>query len=95
MGITKEEENQFMAEFERTGALEHAVVFLNLADDPAVERIITPRLALTTAEYLAFELDYHVLVILTDMTNTVKHSARLVLHVKSTWTSWISGLHVH
>ncbi|KAF5078778.1 V-type ATP synthase beta chain [anaerobic digester metagenome] len=69
MGITKEEENQFMAEFERTGALEHAVVFLNLADDPAVERIITPRLALTTAEYLAFELDYHVLVILTDMTN--------------------------
>jgi len=69
MGITKEEENQFMADFERTGALEHAVVFLNLADDPAVERIITPRLALTTAEYLAFELDYHVLVILTDMTN--------------------------
>ena len=69
MGITKEEENQFMAEFERTGALGHAVVFLNLADDPAVERIITPRLALTTAEYLAFELDYHVLVILTDMTN--------------------------
>jgi len=69
MGITKEEENQFMADFERTGALEHAVVFLNLADDPAVERIITPRLALTTAEYLAFDLDYHVLVILTDMTN--------------------------
>jgi V/A-type H+-transporting ATPase subunit B len=69
MGITKEEENQFMAEFERTGALEHAVVFLNLADDPAVERIITPRLALTTAEYLAFDLGYHVLVILTDMTN--------------------------
>jgi V/A-type H+-transporting ATPase subunit B len=69
MGITKEEENQFMADFERTGALEHAIVFLNLADDPAVERIITPRLALTTAEYLAFELDYHVLVILTDMTN--------------------------
>ncbi len=69
MGITKEEENQFMADFERTGALEHAVVFLNLADDPAVERFITPRLALTTAEYLAFELGFHVLVILTDMTN--------------------------
>jgi len=69
MGITKEEENQFMADFERTGALGHAVVFLNLADDPAVERIITPRLALTTAEYLAFDLGYHVLVILTDMTN--------------------------
>ena len=69
MGITKEEANHFMADFERTGALERAVVFLNLADDPAVERIITPRLALTTAEYLAFTLGMHVLVILTDMTN--------------------------
>jgi V/A-type H+-transporting ATPase subunit B len=69
MGITKEEANYFMQDFERTGALEHAVVFLNLADDPAVERIITPRLALTTAEYLAFDLGMHVLVILTDMTN--------------------------
>ncbi|MDD1660609.1 MAG: V-type ATP synthase subunit B, partial [Methanomicrobiales archaeon] len=69
MGITKEEANHFMADFERTGALERAVVFLNLADDPAVERIITPRLALTTAEYLAFDLGMHVLVILTDMTN--------------------------
>jgi V/A-type H+-transporting ATPase subunit B len=69
MGITKEEANAFMQDFERTGALERAVVFLNLADDPAVERIITPRLALTTAEYLAFELGMHVLVILTDMTN--------------------------
>ncbi|WP_067046481.1 ATP synthase subunit B [Methanofollis ethanolicus] len=69
MGITKEEANHFMADFERTGALERAVVFLNLADDPAVERIITPRLALTTAEYLAYEVGYHVLVILTDMTN--------------------------
>jgi V/A-type H+-transporting ATPase subunit B len=69
MGITKEEANHFMADFERTGALERAVVLLNLADDPAVERIITPRLALTTAEFLAFELGMHVLVILTDMTN--------------------------
>jgi V/A-type H+/Na+-transporting ATPase subunit B len=69
MGITKEEANYFMKDFERTGALERAVVFPNLADDPAVERIITPRLALTTAEYLAFELGMHVLVILTDMTN--------------------------
>jgi V/A-type H+-transporting ATPase subunit B len=69
MGITREEANHFMADFEKTGALERAVVFLNLADDPAVERIITPRLALTTAEYLAFDLGYHVLVILTDMTN--------------------------
>ncbi len=69
MGITHEEADHFMEDFERTGALQRAVVFLNLADDAAIERIITPRLALTTAEYLAFELDMHVLVILTDMTN--------------------------
>lgn len=69
MGITAEEANEFMEDFERTGALERSVVFMNLADDPAVERTITPRLVLTTAEYLAFEKGYHVLVILTDMTN--------------------------
>jgi len=69
MGITAEEANEFMDDFERTGALERSVVFMNLADDPAVERTITPRLALTTAEYLAFEHGYHTLVILTDMTN--------------------------
>ncbi len=69
MGITQEEANEFMDDFERTGALERSVVFMNLADDPAVERTVTPRMALTTAEYLAFEKDYHVLVILTDMTN--------------------------
>jgi len=69
MGITAEEANEFMDDFERTGALERSVVFTNLADDPAVERTITPRLVLTTAEYLAFDKGYHVLVILTDMTN--------------------------
>lgn len=69
MGITAEEAQAFMADFERTGALKRAVVFMNLADDPAIERMITPKLALTTAEYLAFELDMHVLVILTDITN--------------------------
>ncbi|ACV11614.1 H+transporting two-sector ATPase alpha/beta subunit central region [Halorhabdus utahensis DSM 12940] len=69
MGITAEEANEFMDDFERTGALERSVVFMNLADDPAVERTITPRLALTTAEYLAFEKGYHVLTIMTDMTN--------------------------
>jgi V/A-type H+-transporting ATPase subunit B len=69
MGITAEEANEFMDDFERTGALERSVVFMNLADDPAVERTVTPRLALTTAEYLAFDKGYHVLVILTDMTN--------------------------
>ena len=69
MGITDEEAQYFMADFERTGALSRAAVFMNLASDPAVERLITPRMALTTAEYLAFEKGYDVLVILTDMTN--------------------------
>jgi len=69
MGITHEEANFFMNEFEQTGALERLTVFMNLADDPAIERIMTPKMALTTAEYLAFEKGMHVLVILTDITN--------------------------
>ncbi|HWH07801.1 MAG TPA: V-type ATP synthase subunit B [Candidatus Thermoplasmatota archaeon] len=69
MGITNEEYQAFRKDFERTGALSKAVLFVNLADDPAIERIVTPRMALTAAEYLAYEHDYHVLVILTDMTN--------------------------
>jgi len=69
MGITFEEANFFIADFRRTGAIERAVLFINLADDPAIERISTPRVALTCAEYLAFEKDMHVLVILTDVTN--------------------------
>ena len=69
MGITFEEAQYFQEEFTRTGAIERAVLFLNLADDPAIERISTPRMALTTAEYLAFDKGMHVLVILTDMTN--------------------------
>ncbi len=69
IGITHEEASYFIRDFERTGALENAVLFLNLADDPSIERLITPRMALTTAEYLAFEQDMHVLVIITDMTN--------------------------
>ena len=69
MGITHEESNFFIRDFERTGAIERIVAFINLADNPAIERIITPKMALTTAEYLAFECDMHVLVILTDMTN--------------------------
>lgn len=69
MGITFEEASFFMEDFRRTGALERTVMFVNLADDPAIERIATPRLALTCAEYLAFEHDMHVLVILTDLTN--------------------------
>ncbi|MFP4058388.1 MAG: V-type ATP synthase subunit B [Candidatus Brocadiia bacterium] len=69
MGITFEEANYFLEDFRRTGALVRACVFINLADDPIIERIATPRVALTAAEYLAFELGMHVLVILTDMTN--------------------------
>jgi V/A-type H+-transporting ATPase subunit B len=69
MGITYEEASFFMKDFERTGALERVTAFLNLADDPAIERIITPRMALTAAEYLAYDHDMQILVILTDMTN--------------------------
>ena len=69
MGITHEEANFFMKDFERTGALERVTVFMNLADDPAIERILTPKMALTTAEYFAFEKNMHVLVILTDLSN--------------------------
>ncbi|NNN17503.1 MAG: V-type ATP synthase subunit B [Thermoplasmata archaeon] len=69
MGITSEEANYFLREFESTGALERAVVFLNLSSDPSMERVVTPRMALTTAEFLAYERDMHILVVLTDMTN--------------------------
>ncbi len=69
IGITFEESEFFIQDFRRTGALERTVLFTNLANDPAVERIATPRMALTAAEYLAFEKNMHVLVILTDITN--------------------------
>ena len=69
IGITFEESEYFVSEFRRTGAIDRTVLFTNLADDPAVERIATPRMALTAAEYLAFEKGMHVLVILTDITN--------------------------
>ena len=69
IGITFEESDFFVQEFRRTGAIDRTVLFTNLANDPAVERIATPRMALTAAEYLAFEKDMHVLVILTDITN--------------------------
>ena len=68
IGITYEEAEFFMNDFRETGAIDRSVVFINLADDPAIERIATPRMALTAAEYLAFEKDMHVLVIMTDMT---------------------------
>lgn len=69
VGITFEEADFFMTDFRESGAIDRTVMFLNLANDPAVERISTPRMALTAAEYLAFEKDMHVLVIITDITN--------------------------
>ncbi len=69
MGITYEESEFFISDFRKTGAIDRTVMFLNLANDPAVERINTPRMAMTAAEYLAFECDMHVLVIMTDITN--------------------------
>ncbi len=69
MGITFEEAEFFVADFRRTGAIERTVVFVNLADDPPIERIALPRMALTAAEYFAFEKDMHVLVIMIDITN--------------------------
>lgn len=69
MGITFEEADYFISDFRRTGAIDRSVLFVNLANDPVIERIATPRMALTTAEYLAFERGMHVLVIITDMTN--------------------------
>lgn len=69
IGITFEEANFFINDFKKSGAIERSVLFMNLANDPAIERIATPRMAITCAEYLAYELGMHVLVILTDITN--------------------------
>lgn len=69
MGITFEEAQYFIDDLTKTGAIDRSVLFMNLADDPAIERLATPKMALTCAEYLAFELDMHVLVLMTDMTN--------------------------
>lgn len=69
IGITFEEAEYFMEDFRQTGAIDRSVLFMNLANDPAIERIATPRMALTAAEYLAYEKGMHVLVIMTDMTN--------------------------
>jgi V-type H+-transporting ATPase subunit B len=69
MGVNMETARFFRNDFQETGAMERTTLFLNLANDPTIERIITPRLALTTAEYLAYERELHVLVILTDMTS--------------------------
>ena len=69
VGITFEEADYFVSDFKRSGAIERSILFTNLANDPAIERIATPRMAITAAEYLAYELGMHVLVIITDITN--------------------------
>jgi V/A-type H+/Na+-transporting ATPase subunit B len=96
IGITYDDAEYFISEFRKTGAMKRTVAFINLADDPSIERIITPRLALTTAEYLAYERGMHVLVILNDMTNYAEASERAVKRKGgSPWKKRISRLHVH
>ena len=82
IGITFEEAQFFVDDFTKTGAIDRTVLFMNLANDPAIERIATPRMALTTAEYLAYEKGMHVLVIMTDITNYVKHYVKFQLQEK-------------
>lgn len=79
IGITFEEADFFASDFRRTGAIDRTVMFMNLANDPAVERIATPRMALTAAEYLAFDLGMHVLVIMTDITNYAEADRKSVV----------------
>jgi V/A-type H+-transporting ATPase subunit B len=96
MGITFEEAQFFIDDFTRTGAIDRTVMFMNLADDPAIERITTPRVALTCAEYLAFEKDMHVLVILTDMTNYAEAlRGNICSQKRSTGKTWLSGIFVY
>ena len=82
IGITSEEANFFIKQFEESGSLERTALFLNLSSDPSMERILTPRLALTTAEFLAYEREQHVLVIMTDMTNYCEALRKFLQHVK-------------
>lgn len=76
VGITYEEADYFIRDFKKTGAIERTILFTNLANDPAIERVATPKMALTAAEYLAYELGMHVLVIITDLTNYCEALAR-------------------
>src|SRR3546814_4504751 len=76
MGLTRREAAEVRAELADTGALHHAVLFLNHADDPAIDRLLTPRAALTAAEHLAYEAGYHVLVVLCDM-RSEEHTSEL------------------
>ena len=95
IGITFEESDFFISDFKRTGAIDRAVLFINLANDPAVERIATPRMALTAAEYLAFEKNMHVLVIMTDITNYAEALREVSAAKKEVPGRGLSGLSVH
>jgi V-type H+-transporting ATPase subunit B len=103
MGVIKETASFFKQDFEVNGSMERVVLFLNLASDPTIERIVTPRLALTTAEYLAYERDLHVLVIMTDMSSYAdalresNSTSNCSFRGKrrSSRTPWLSRLHVH
>lgn len=79
MGVKNDVADFFKRSFEESGALEHTVMFLNMANDPVVERLITPKVALTVAEYLAFEKDMHILVILTDRQHMQKQCVKFPL----------------
>ncbi|AAF88162.1 Nearly identical to vacuolar ATP synthase subunit B (V-atpase B subunit)(V-atpase 57 KD subunit) from Arabidopsis thaliana gi/137465 and is a member of ATP synthase alpha/beta PF/00006 family and contains an ATP synthase beta chain PF/01038 domain. ESTs gb/F14109, gb/AA650677, gb/N65767, gb/BE038735, gb/T88157, gb/F14079, gb/H76885, gb/N96777, gb/T14042 come from this gene [Arabidopsis thaliana] len=92
MGVNMETAQFFKRDFEENGSMERVTLFLNLANDPTIERIITPRIALTTAEYLAYECGKHVLVILTDM-SSYADALRFCCSRRSSWKTWISGVY--
>lgn len=95
MGITFEESDYFVQSFKETGAIDRTVMFVNLANDPAIERIATPKMALTAAEYLAFDRGMHVLVIMTDITNYADALRDFCRKKRSSGQTRLSGLYVH
>ncbi len=96
MGITHKEASFFIRDFESTGALERVVFFMNLADDPTVERLAAPRCGLTVAEFLAFTHNLHVLVILTDMINYCEALREIsTAREEVPWQAGVSWLHVY
>ena len=94
MGVRHDDADYFIKSFKESGVLERVVMYLNLADDPVIERISTPRCALTAAEYLAFEHDMHILVILTDMTSYCEALGIIGCKRRSTQQKRISWLYV-
>ena len=95
VGITFEEADYFISDFKRTGAIDRTVLFINLANDPAVERVATPRMALSAAEYLAYEKGLHVLVIITDLTNYAEALREVSAAKGGSGPPGLSGLSVY